>query len=286
MEGMFSFMKKWTTVLAIATLTLGLAACNETATPANGTTETSKLTLEEVYNKSMKVSEELKSVQAQMDMEQTMVLPGQDANLDISSKMDMEIVVEPMQVHQTGTTSMKSADGSMEAQEMKMESYITEDAFYMFEETSNQWMKFPQEMMDQIMSGTDQSNPANQLKSIESYLEDFSFEQDNENYILTLEASGDKFTELVKAQVDEALQGLEGEEALDMDMDIHSVNYLIHIDKETFQTTKVDIVLDMDIVIAEEKMSMKQNIKTDFTNFNEVEEIVVPQEVIDNAVQI
>lgn len=287
-EGMINNMKKWSTLLAVATLTLGLAACNETAAPANekDVTEKSELTLQEVYDKSMAASEELKSVKAKIDMKQTMHLPGQDVNLDINSLMDMDYIIDPLQIHQTGTTSMKSTDENMGNQEMKMESYITKDAFYTYEGESGQWMKFPQEMMSQLMSTTDQSNPSNQLKQIEGYLEDFTFEQDNDNYILTLEASGEKFTELVKEQVDEALQNMVGTEDIEMDMIINSVNYLIHIDKETFQTNKVDMVLDMDMTIDGEKMNMKQDMKSDFSNFNEVEEIVIPQEVIDNAVEI
>ena len=92
-------------------------------------------------------SEELKSVKAKIDMKQTMQLPGQDVNLDINSLMDMDYIIEPLQIHQTGTTSMKSTDENMGNQEMKMESYITKDAFYTYEGESGQWMKFPQEMI-------------------------------------------------------------------------------------------------------------------------------------------
>ncbi|TQR21531.1 DUF6612 family protein [Psychrobacillus vulpis] len=281
-------MKKWTTLLAVATLSLGLAACNETATPTKETdvTQTSKLTLKEVYDKSIKVSEELKSVKAVVDMKQTMHLPDQDLNLDFSSIMDMEYIIEPMQIYQKGTTTMLGAD-EMEDQVMDIESYITKDAFYMYEGTTKQWMKFPQEMMEQLMSATDQSNPVAQLKTIESYLEDFTFEQDKKNYILTLEASGEKFTKLVQAQVNETLQNMVGDqEEMNMDMTINSLNYLIHIDKDSFQTNKVDLVLDMDMMIDGEKVNMKQNVKSDFSNFNKIDEIVIPQEVIDSAVEI
>ncbi|WP_391204958.1 DUF6612 family protein [Psychrobacillus sp. L4] len=280
-------MKKWTTLLAVATLALGLAACNETAAPVKDkdVTETSKLTLQEVYNKSLKVSEELKSVKAKIDMKQTMHLPAQDMNLDVSSVLEMDYIVDPMQIHQTGTTSMQSDDKSLEAQDIELESYITKDAFYMYEATSGQWMKFPKEMMDQLMNVTDQSNPSNQLKIIKSFLGDFTFEQDNDNYILSLQASGEKFTELVKAQVNEALQSFGGED-VKMDMTINSINYLIHIDKKSFQTNKVDMVLDMDMTIDGEKMNMKQNVKSDFSNFNKMKEIVIPQEVIDSATSI
>lgn len=281
-------MKKWTMLIAVATLSLGLAACNETATPAESeeVTEQSKLTLQEVYDKSIATSEELKSVKAVMDLNQKMNMPSEETTLEISSKMDMEYIVEPMQMHQKGTSTVNGLAEGMPAQTSESESYMTADDFYVYEESAGQWMKFPQEMMAGIMNAAGQADASDQLKQIEGYLDEFKFEQDNENYILTLEASGEKFTELVKTQVDEVMQTMGAGEEIQMDFVINSVNYLIHIDKETFQTNKLDVVLDMDIEVDGEKMNIEQDVKSTFSGFNEVEEIVIPQEVIDNAVTL
>ncbi|MFJ7972232.1 DUF6612 family protein [Psychrobacillus sp. NPDC096389] len=282
-------MKKWTMLIAVATLSLGLAACNETAAPAAGSeevTEKSKLTLQEVYDKSIATAEELKSVRAVMDLNQKMNMPSEDTTLEISSKMDMEYVVEPMQMHQKGTSTVNGLAEGMPAQTSASESYMTANDFYVYEESAGEWMKFPQEMMTGIMNAAGQANTTDQLKQIEGYLDEFTFEQDNENYILTLEASGEKFTELVKEQVDEMMQTMGVGEEIQMDFVINSVNYLIHIDKETFQTNKLDVVIDMDIEVDGEKMNIEQDVKSTFSGFNEVEEIVIPQEVIDNAVAL
>lgn len=281
-------MKKWTTLIAVATLSLGLAACNETATPAGSgeVTEQSKLTLQEVYDKSIAASEELKSARAVMDLNQKMNMPSEDTTLEISSKMDMEYIVEPMQMHQKGTSTVNGLAEGMPAQTSESESYITENDFYVYEESAGEWMKFPQEMMAGIMNAAGQANASDQLKQIEGYLDEFTFEQDNDNYILTLEASGEKFTELVKTQVDEMMQTMGAGEEIQMDFVINSVNYLIHVDKETFQTNKLDVVLDMDIEVDGEKMNIEQDVKSTFSDFNKVEEIVIPQEVIDNAVAL
>ena len=281
-------MKKWTTLIAVATLSLGLAACNETATPAGSgeVTEKSKLTLQEVYDKSIAASEELKSVRAVMDLNQKMNIPSEETELEISSKMDMEYIVEPMQMHQKGTSTVNGLAEGMPAQTSNSESYMTADDFYVYEESAGEWMKLPQEMMAGIMNAAEQANTSDQLKQIEGYLDEFTFEQDNENYILTLEASGEKFTELVKTQVDEVMQSMGAGEEIQMDFAINSVNYLIHIDKETFQTNKLDVVIDMDMEVDGEKMNIQQDVKSNFSDFNEVEEIVIPQEVIDNAVEL
>jgi hypothetical protein len=281
-------MKKWTMLLSVATLSLGLAACNETATPVQEkeVTETSKLTLQEVYDKSMKASEELKSVKGTIDMKQTMSIPSEEMTLDIKSVMDMEYIIEPMQMHQKGTTTMMGVSEGGESQETEMETYITEDGMYVYEGTTAQWMKFPQEMVDQMMGTTNQTDPATQLQPLQEYLEQVEFEQDDENYILTLEGSGEEFTSLVKDQVDEALQSLTTEENVSLDFTIHSVDYLVHIDKESFQTNKLDMVIDMDMTMNGEMINLNMNAKTDFSKFNEIDKIVVPQEVIDGATAI
>ena len=285
---MIIFMKKWTALLSIATLTLGLAACNETATPVQEkeVTETSKLTLQEVYDKSMKVSEELKSVKGTIDMNQTMTMPSEEMTLDIKSALDMEYILEPMQMHQKGTTTMMGMGEGGESQETEMETYITEDAMYVYEGTTAQWMKFPQEMVDQIMSSANQTDPATQLQPLQEYLEQVEFEQDDDTYILTLKGSGEEFTALVKDQVDEALQNLTAGENINLDFTINSVDYVVHIDKESYQTTKLDTVIDMDMTMEGETMNLKMDAKTDFSKFNEIEEIVVPQEIIDSATSI
>lgn len=285
---MIIFMKKWTALLSIATLTLGLAACNETATPVQEkeVTETSKLTLQEVYDKSIKVSEELKSVKGTIDMNQTMTMPSEEMTLDIKSALDMEYILEPMQMHQKGTTTMMGMGEGGESQETEVETYITEDAMYVYEGTTAQWMKFPQEMVDQIMSSANQTDPATQLQPLQEYLEQVEFEQDDDTYILTLKGSGEEFTALVKDQVDEALQNLTAGENINLDFTINSVDYVVHIDKESYQTTKLDTVIDMDMTMEGETMNLKMDAKTDFSKFNEIEEIVVPQEIIDSATSI
>ncbi|SDN41933.1 hypothetical protein SAMN05518871_105101 [Psychrobacillus sp. OK028] len=282
------FMKKWTILLSLVTLSLGLAACNETAKPVQekDVTETSKLTLQEVYDKSMEASEELKSVKGTIDMKQTMSIPSEEMTFDIKSVMDMEYIIEPMQMHQKGTTTLMGVGEGGESQETDMETYITEDAMYVYEGSTAQWMKFPQEMVDQMMGATTQTDPTAQLKTLQEYLEQLKFEQDDDNYILTLEGSGEEFTSLVQNQVDEALQSLTGGENVNMDFTIHSVNYLVYIDKHTFQTNKLDMVIDMDMTMDGETINLKMDARTDFSKFNEVDEIVVPQEVIDSATEI
>ncbi|MET0785143.1 MAG: DUF6612 family protein [Paenisporosarcina sp.] len=282
-------MKKWSMLLAVMTLSLGLAACNETATPTSNTTkeQTSDMTLKDVFAKSMEQSESIKSLSAEIDMTQLIEVPSQEISMETASKMDMDMVIEPLSLYQKGTTSMTmpGAPSSEQAQDMEMESYMTEQGFYMFDSMSNQWTKLPSDMYEQIMSMSQkQADPAKQLKDLEAFMDDFTFEQTDSAYVLKLAASGDKFNELIQKQLADTMPDMMVEEQeLLKDMNIEKVNYEIFIDKETFNTTALNMIMDMTMIVEGEEMKLSQNLKSTYSKYNEVEKIEIPQEIIDNA---
>ena len=282
-------MKKWSMLLAVTTLSFGLVACNDTATPTPGTKteQTSNLTLQDVFKKSVEQSESIKSLSANIDMTQLIEVPSQEISMETNSKMDMDMVIEPLSLYQKGTTSMTmpGMPSSEQADDMKMESYMTEQGFYMFDSMSNQWTKLPSDMYEQIMSMSQkQADPAKQLKDLEAFKDDFTFEQTDSAYVLKLAASGDKFNELIQKQLADTMPDMMVEEQeLLKEMNIEKVNYEIFIDKETFNTTALNMIMDMTMVVEGEEMKLAQNLKSTYSKYNEVEKIEIPQEIIDNA---
>lgn len=270
-------------------LSFSLVACNSTATPTSKTSEenTSELTLEQVFKKSLAQSETVKSLSASLDMSQLIEMPSQAVSMNSTSNMTMDMMVEPLSVYQKGTTTMTvpGEDSSTEPQEVEMESYMTEDGFFMHDNMSQQWMKLPSDMYDQMMAMSDkQADPAQQLKDLEPFIKDFIFEQTDTEYVLKLAASGDQFNELIQKQLTEMMPEalVEGEELL-KGLNIEKVNYEIFIDKETFNTTALNMVMDMTIAVEGEEMKLSQDLKSIFSNYNKVEPIKVPQEVLDSA---
>ena len=135
----------------------------------------------------------------------------------------------------------------------------------------------------QSLSGK-QADPSQQLKELEQFKDDFKFEHTEDAYILRLSASGEKFNELIKKEMEETMpELLEGNPEMMENMDIQKVDYEIFIDKETFNTIGLNMVLEMSIVAEGEEMIIKQDLKSTFSDYNKVDEIKIPQEVIDNA---
>ncbi|MCZ8536803.1 hypothetical protein M9R32_06380 [Paenisporosarcina quisquiliarum] len=282
-------MKKWMTLMAAGALALSLAACNSSATPTSDTTEenTSDLSLKQVFEKSLAQSESIESLSANLDMVQKIEVPGQDVAMDTTSKMTMDLIVEPLSMHQKGTTSTKipGEESSGQPQEIEMESYMTEDGFFTHDNMSQQWMKLSADMYEQMMAVSQkQADPSQQLKDLETFMDEFTFEQNEKEYILNLSASGEKFNKLIQKQLAETMPEL-GSDQQEMlkELKIKKVDYEIFIDKETFNTTALNMVMDMSMAVDGEEMNLYQDMKSTFSNYNGLKKIVVPQEVLDNA---
>ncbi|MFE8698165.1 DUF6612 family protein [Cytobacillus sp. FJAT-53684] len=289
-------MKKSLSILTGLLLVFMLTACNETAKPVNDSAtnnekapkveeaeeKPSELTLEEVMNKSTEASESLKSFSVKMDMVQDMSSDQEEMNIKTASVIDMNIVTEPMAFYQ----KMKMSMGE-ESESFETESYFSKDGMFFYEPSANQWMKFPQEMTDTFlqMSGN-QSNPSEELKKLQKFVDDFTFEQDSNHYILKLKASGDKFNDFIKETAAEQLPPEMAQEDILGNMKIHAVDYEILIDKTTFYPVALNMNMDMEMTIEGQTIAMKQQMKGQYSNHNKIETVTVPQEVIDSAVEM
>lgn len=283
-------MKKWGIVLFSSLLVFVLAACNSSAEPKEGSNNNSELTLEEVYQKAIERQNELESVTAAVKMDQVMNFGAGEESLEISSKSDMtmDMITDPLSVYMKGTMDMGEPEAAQETM-INMEMYMTETGLYMHDSLSNQWNKLPTDDLDVVIGQTaNQVNAAEQLEQMKAFIEDFKFEQTDSTYVLTLDASSEKFNEymLEQLQITETLGVPEESEQLLSNTKFEKVNYVIVIDKDTFDISEMDtnVVLTMDI--EGDIISIDSDTAITFNNFNGVEEISIPHEVIDTAVEV
>ena len=286
-------MRNWMKGIAISIFALGLAACNETAEPkADADTgkpeqveEKSSLTAQEVYQKSLEVSEEQKSMHAKMDIDQSIKVPSQEFEMNSKIKMDMDMIIDPVEMYQKMTMDM-GEEGSMD-----IEMYMTGEGFYMNDPESDQWIKLPKEMYEDMvgeMSGG--ADPTLDMEMFKEFTEDFKFEQTDDEYILTLSASGEKFTGLLQQIAKDNIpagveMGAEETELME-NMEVKSLEFEIFIDKETFYTNAFNMDMDMNMAVDGQEMNIVQKVKADISKINEIEKIEIPQDVLDNAIDI
>jgi len=281
-------MKKYYFSTMIGLAVFSLTACGDSATPINETTEKSDLALEQVFNNAMERQESLQSVKADMSMEQdiAMTSEGEEVQMTSSTNIEMSMTTKPMALFVDGTMNMTMVDEE-ESLNMPLKMYLTEaDGFYM-SDMNGDWIKLPKEMYEdtllQVGANTDAKE---QLQQLEPFLEDFKFEQTDTDYILTLTANGEKFNEMILEQVSGTLgqQFSEGDEISFEGINIKDANYIITVDKETFNITKIvmDFVMSMDVdgVLADVNTSST----TTYSNFNAVDTITIPQDVLNTAI--
>ncbi|WP_336635498.1 DUF6612 family protein [Lysinibacillus fusiformis] len=281
-------MKKIFKVLAVGTLALTLAACNSSATPTKDTTKTSNLTLEQVYDKAVDRQSDIKSASANMDMTQvTKVGTGEEAmEFSINSKMEMDIIVDPLAMHLSGSMSMPDMmNEGQETTDMPIEMYMKKDAgLFMKDVTTDSWLKLPDENFEAILDQTAASADAKeQLEQLKKFINDFTFEQTDKEYVLTLEAKGDKFKELIDSEINKSIEDMGLEENPMDQLTIEKINYVLHIDKETFDTKKMDMNFDLKMAVEGDELLMNTKSVVTYTDFNHLKTIDIPQSIVDNA---
>ncbi|MCM0624461.1 hypothetical protein M5J14_07960 [Lysinibacillus sp. OL1_EC] len=281
-------MKKIFKVLAVGTLALTLAACNSSATPTKDTTNKSKLTLEQVYDKAVDRQADIQSASAKMDMTQvTKVGSGDEAmEFSIDSKMEMDIIVDPLAMHLSGSMTMPDMmNEGQETMDMPIEMYMKKDTgLFMKDSTTDSWLKLPDENFDAILDQTAASADAKeQLEQLKKFIKDFTFEQTDDEYVLTLDAKGDKFKELIDSEINKSMQEMGLEENPMDQLSIEKINYVLHIDKETFDTNKMDMDFDLKMAVEGDELLMNTKSVVTYTEFNHLKTIDIPQSIIDNA---
>ncbi len=288
-------MKNWLRGILLGILVLVLAACNSSDTPdakpgTDGKPEETpeevqkeELTAQEVFEKVQENSEEMKSMHASMNIDQNIEVPSEQVDMDSKIKMEMDMIQDPLAMYQVMDMDM-GAEGAA-----KIEMYMTEEGFFMKDPESEQWMKLPAEYYDELSeSMTAGADPNLDFDTLEDFVEDFTMEEKDGQYILKLKASGEKFNALIQEELQDAgmMEGMDEETAAALEtLEIHKFEYEIFVDKETFNMTAFNMIMDMEMGEGEELVRISQDMKADISKINEIDEIKVPQEVLDNAVE-
>ncbi|MEG0261304.1 MAG: hypothetical protein RR651_15685, partial [Lysinibacillus sp.] len=163
---------------------------------------------------------------------------------------------------------------------------IQEQGFYVKDFNSAGWMKLPNDNFDEIANqATGSADSKEQLKQLQQFVKDFKFEQTDDAYILTLNAEGEKFKKFMESQIAATLPDTLAPATLPLDaMTIEKANYVLTIDKKTFDTNKIDVDFDFNMTIEGEKASIVSKSIITYTSINNISEIKIPQNIIDTAI--
>lgn len=273
-------------LFAMSTLSIALVAgCGDTAEPVDGTENEANLTLQQVYENALQRQQNLKSVHAETKMDQvtTFMMEGQTMEMTSNSNLAMDIQQNPMAMYSKGTIEMDMGEDNME---LPIEMYMTEeDGFYMYNGDSNEWLKMPDEQYEQLLAQTGaQADASEQLEQLEQFIEDFSFEQDEENYLLTLNIEGDQFKQFILSQMGASLgESVEMNGEILENMSFEDSQYNIVVAKDTFDIKEMDMDLKIITNVEGQETTIENEANIVYSKFDEVKEINIPNEVIKEA---
>lgn len=273
-------MKKLLFSLALAILAVGLVAC--------GDGNSKDASVEDIFNNALEASNKMESAEFTLDMEQEVEVPSVDMKMDIKMNMDGSMIVDPLAMHQKGKVSIAMPGMGLgdEPMEMDMELYLKDDEMYMYEGLMGTWTKAPSTELEALQGQT--PDVSEQMEMYKEYVEDFSVEESDGNYVLKLSADGEGFKELTKTLMEETMsQDITSElgdisQFLD-NMEIKTMDIEMVIDKDTYDVLSQSLDMSITIDVEGEVLNLAQKMSMEFSNLNGVDSIEVPQEAIDAA---
>ncbi|MBN8207135.1 hypothetical protein JI666_00080 [Bacillus sp. NTK071] len=257
----------------IVTLFVVLAACSGTTDSGGEISVDKGINAQEVFDKSIAAQENVTSFKMMANMNQT-IRSGEE-EMEVTSKINSDMVMDPMAFHQM-------IDMKTHGESMQMESYFTEEGFFM--KQREQWMEFPDEMTDTLLTmQQSQADPSEQMNMLKEYVDEFTLTENDDTYVMTMKASGEKYQELLDKTVENMGAQSEVLQGATQQMKVNEIEYTLTIGKDDFLTKEFQMKMDSDMTMEDETISMLMEMDSRFENYNEIEEITVPEEVLQQA---
>jgi hypothetical protein len=149
-----------------------------------------------IFEKSITAMNEVKSMSMTMDMH-AKYEGAEEPPIVMDTQVSADVVLDPLAMYQKMNMKQESS-----AQSIDMEMYLSTEGIFLFDTQAQQWMKFPEEMRQQMLQMSQVStDPAAQLEQLQGFVDDFTFTEENDAYILTLASNDVKFKDLIKQQL-------------------------------------------------------------------------------------
>lgn len=244
--------------------------------------ESSSLSAEEILQKSSEKMEELTSYQINSTAEQQMKADGEE-DVHVTTETVMQLTQEPLSFKEEASIQMTGG-----ADMLSYTSYFHEaEGLFIEDPMIGGWIRLPEENQEEILAMTDsQVHPEEQLQLFQEYVSEVELETTEEEYIIHLQGETLELQEIMEQLGGATMENFdEMMEMLD-EVEINSFEYTANIDQKTYFQKEASIVLSLTFTENGETMDMEQTTEMTMSNFNEIEEIEIPVEVIDTAEEL
>ncbi|MCM3785449.1 hypothetical protein M3231_20980 [Neobacillus mesonae] len=236
-------------------------------------------TAEELLKQVADASSSLNSYSMESNISQniTVAVDGQEQTQDVDMSMKTDIVMSPFATYQEMSTTLPGESGNQDIKQ-----YITEDSVYT--QVDGTWMQLPQEsiapLLEQVKT---QGNAAEQYSQLNSIANELEVTEEGDVYWLKANLSGEGVKELAQEMI--AQQGTTDPQTAAMmeQMDIKNIELSYSVNKESYYPAEMIYNMEMSMDMEGQTVSIVMAMDGSFSQYNELEEIEIPQEVLDAA---
>ncbi|MFB1051422.1 DUF6612 family protein [Paraliobacillus sp. JSM ZJ581] len=242
---------------------------------------------DDLFNKAVEANEKIENLEVDMVINQQ--VSGDNIPSDVSEENSKsldgvfpttttsttKLQIEPLVLHQT-----------IQVMGTPIEMYYSEQGLFTQKMNEDTWYKIDSDelgLLSQRMDEIRSQTPDKQLDNFKEYLDEFSYEEHEDRYVLHLNASDLNIEKLLREQLGTSmLEELFTDEMMEA-IAINQLNYEITLDKSTYYVSSISTELDMTITDNGEETSISQKIDRTYTKYNELEDLKVPEEIITDA---
>jgi len=218
----------------------------------------SKINKEEVINKFVEVSKDMKSANMLMDIKMSQKGSKESINMSI----DSAIILEPLEM---------KLEMTVPNQPTKIDLYIKDGYMYVLDPLSNQWMKQKvTDLVNEQFKGY-MTNSLYIYDVMKDNIDKMDVDEKDGNYIISISKNSEFLKEAMKKQLSNMnTPGSQLGEQIEIDN--IAIQYIV--DKNTYLVK--NSIMSFDVAMNGEKITI--NLDTKFSNINEVKEISIPEE--------
>ncbi len=218
----------------------------------------SKINKEEVINKFVEVSKDMKSANMLMDIKMSQKGSKESINMSI----DSAIILEPLEM---------KLEMTVPNQPTKIDLYIKDGYMYALDPLSNQWIK--QKLTD-LANEQFKGYMTNSLyiyDVMKDNIDKMDVDEKDGNYVISISKNSEFLKDAMKKQLSNMnTPGSQLGEQIEIDN--IAIQYIV--DKNTYLVK--NSIMSFDVAMNGEKITI--NLDTKFSNINEVKEISIPEE--------
>lgn len=239
-------------------------------------------TATKILKKSAEATNDLESFSLEMTLEQELTNPTDKGPIQIKSAIKTDLIVEPMIYYMKMKMDIPAMD-----EQTALEMYFVEDGFYFHDPMMNQWLKTTRNEVDALFGDKThvQLSPAEQLKELESFTDDFQVTEGTDVYTFALTSSDRNFIEWIHGLSPNLDSFNDLEQQLDTTT-INNLSYKIDIHKESFLPVAFTLDIDITRQTKDGTFTFKQLATGTYTNFNEIDRIIIPEAIKENAIDM